>query len=134
MHFHEVGAIDAIVDVVGSAALFDYLGGDVVVSPLPMGRGFVNARHGVLPLPAPATVECLRGLATYDDGIDFEFVTPTGAAIMAAMATSSSRWPALAPEAIGWGAGTMDLADRPNLLRVVLGATPARRVASPCRM
>jgi len=129
VHFHEVGAIDAIVDVVGSAALFDYLGGDVVVSPLPMGRGFVNARHGVLPLPAPATVECLRGLATYDGGIDFEFVTPTGAAIMAAMATSSSRWPALAPEAIGWGAGTKDLADRPNLLRVVLGATPARDAA-----
>jgi uncharacterized protein (DUF111 family) len=86
-----------------------------------MGRGFVKARHGVLPLPAPATVECLRGLPTYDGGIDFELVTPTGAAIVAANARTSARWPEIAPERIGWGAGTANLADRPNLLRAVLG-------------
>ncbi|WP_394826833.1 nickel pincer cofactor biosynthesis protein LarC [Pendulispora albinea] len=121
VHFHEVGAIDAIVDVVGSAAALEYLGAEVIVSPLPMGRGFVPARHGILPLPAPATVECLRGLVTVDGGIDFEFVTPTGAAIVGAHARGSSRWPSMVPEAVGWGAGTAQLADRPNVLRAVLG-------------
>jgi uncharacterized protein (TIGR00299 family) protein len=122
VHFHEVGAVDAIVDVVGSAAALEFLGAEVWVSPLPMGRGFVKAAHGVLPLPAPATVECLAGFATYDGGIDFEFVTPTGAAIVGAQATGSVRWPAMAPERTGWGAGTAELRDRPNVLRVVLGA------------
>ncbi len=122
VHFHEVGAVDAIVDVVGSAAALDHLGAELVVSPLPMGRGFVRAAHGTLPLPAPATVECLAGLATYDAGIDFELVTPTGAAIVGAHATGSQRWPTMAPERVGWGAGNAELADRPNLLRAVLGA------------
>ncbi|HVH46077.1 MAG TPA: nickel pincer cofactor biosynthesis protein LarC, partial [Labilithrix sp.] len=121
VHFHEVGAIDAIVDVVGSAAALEYLGARVVVSPLPMGHGRTKARHGVLPLPAPAVVECLQGLPTYDGGIAFELVTPTGAAIVGAHASESSRWPAMKPERTGWGAGTAELPDRPNLLRVVLG-------------
>jgi uncharacterized protein (TIGR00299 family) protein len=121
VHFHEVGAVDAIVDVVGSAAALDYLGADVVVSPLPMGSGFIKTAHGVLPLPAPATVECLAGLATYDGGLAFEFVTPTGAAIVGAHATSSSRWPMMAPQRTGWGAGSAELKDRPNVLRAVLG-------------
>jgi uncharacterized protein (TIGR00299 family) protein len=129
VHFHEVGAIDAIVDVVGSAAALDYLGApQLVVSPLPMGRGSVKAAHGKLPLPPPATVECLAGLDTYDAGIDFEFVTPTGAAIVGAHADRSERWPSMKPERVGWGAGTADLVDRPNVLRVVLGATTS---ASP---
>jgi pyridinium-3,5-bisthiocarboxylic acid mononucleotide nickel chelatase len=122
VHFHEVGAIDAIADVVGSAAALDYLGAEVLVSPLPMGRGFVSAAHGRLPLPAPATVECLAGLATYDGGLDFEFVTPTGAAIVGAHAAGSHRWPSMQPERTGWGAGTADLRDRPNVLRAVLGS------------
>jgi hypothetical protein len=121
VHFHEVGAVDAIVDVVGAAAALEYLGARVVVSPLPMGRGFVKARHGVLPLPPPAVVECLRGFETYDAGIEFELVTPTGAAIVAGSAESSQRWPTMTPIAVGWGAGTANLADRPNLLRAVLG-------------
>ncbi len=125
VHFHEVGAIDAIVDIVGSAAALDYLGATLVVSPLPMGRGFVKARHGTLPLPAPATVACLAGFETYDGGLEFEFVTPTGAAIVAAHATHSARWPSMSPECVGWGAGHADLRDRPNLLRVVLGSAPA---------
>ena len=124
VHFHEVGAIDAIVDVVGSAAALDYVGAKLVVSPLPMGRGFVRAAHGVLPLPAPATVECLTGLATYDGGLEFELVTPTGAAIVGAHAARSTAWPAMAPVRIGWGAGRAELQDRPNVLRAVLG-TPA---------
>jgi uncharacterized protein (TIGR00299 family) protein len=121
VHFHEVGAIDALVDVVGSAAALDWLDATLVVSPLPMGRGFVKARHGVLPLPPPATVECLRGWPTYDGRLDFEFVTPTGAAIVASHARAASRWPAMAPSQVGWGAGTANLADRPNLLRAILG-------------
>jgi uncharacterized protein (TIGR00299 family) protein len=121
VHFHEVGAIDAIADVVGSAAALDYLGAEVLVSPLPLGRGFVTAAHGRLPLPAPATVDCLVGLETYDGGLDFEFVTPTGAAIVGAHATGSHRWPAMTPERTGWGAGTAELRDRPNVLRAVLG-------------
>ena len=122
VHFHEVGAVDAIADVVGSAAALEHLGAELVVSPLPMGRGFVKAAHGTLPLPPPAVVECLAGFATYDAGIEFELVTPTGAAIVAAHASGSSRWPSMSPERVGWGAGTADLADRPNLLRAVLGA------------
>jgi uncharacterized protein (TIGR00299 family) protein len=122
VHFHEVGAIDAIADVVGSAAALDHLDAEVIVSPLPMGRGFTSAAHGRLPLPAPATVECLAGLATYDAGIDFELVTPTGAAIVGAHATGSQRWPSMTPERIGWGAGSAELEDRPNVLRAVLGS------------
>ncbi len=122
VHFHEVGAIDAIADVVGSAAALDHLDAEVVVSPLPMGRGFTSAAHGRLPLPAPATVECLAGLATYDAGIDFELVTPTGAAIVGAHATGSQRWPSMTPERVGWGAGSAELRDRPNVLRAVLGS------------
>ena len=87
-----------------------------------MGRGFVKARHGVLPLPPPAAVECLRGVPTYGVDIDAELVTPTGAAILATIAARFERWPTFAPEHIGFGAGQRELPDRPNLLRVVLGA------------
>jgi uncharacterized protein (TIGR00299 family) protein len=121
VHFHEVGAVDAIVDIVGSAAALVYLGAEVHGSPLPMGRGFVKARHGILPLPAPAAISCLRGVPTYGVDLDAELVTPTGAAILATVATKFERWPSFAPERAGWGAGHRELPDRPNLLRVVLG-------------
>ena len=127
VHFHEVGAVDAIVDVVGAAAALDHLGAEVVVSPLPMGRGFVKAQHGVLPLPAPATVTCLRGAPTYEVALDAELVTPTGAAIVAASAARYARWPSMAPERVGYGGGTRELADRPNLLRLVLGTPTAAK-------
>ena len=130
VHFHEVGAVDAVIDVLGAAAAMEHLGAEVVCSPLPMGRGFVKAAHGVLPLPAPAVVECLRGFPTYDAGIDGELVTPTGAAIVAANASHAERWPTMAPEAVGWGAGTKDFADRPNVLRAVLGARTASASAT----
>jgi hypothetical protein len=122
VHFHEVGAVDAIVDIVGAAACFAHLGGEVVCSPLPMGRGFVKARHGVLPLPAPATVSCLRGVPTYPVDLEAELVTPTGAAIVATVARRFERWPAFSPERVGWGSGGRTLPDRPNLLRAVLGS------------
>jgi len=122
VHFHEVGAVDSIADIVGAAACLEYVGAAVWVSPLPMGRGFIQCRHGNIPLPAPATVSCLNGLATRDAGIDAELVTPTGAAILGTMAKGSVRWPAFSPLSVGWGAGSRVLPDRPNLLRVVLGA------------
>jgi len=121
VHFHEVGAVDAIVDVVASSAALAYLGATVVVSPLPVGRGFVDAAHGRIPLPAPAVLECLQGFPVVDGGIAFEFVTPTGAAIVGAHAAPSERWPSMHVECTGFGAGTASLRDRPNLLRAVLG-------------
>lgn len=129
VHFHEVGAVDAIVDIVGAAAAIHYVGADVVVSPLPMGRGFVTAQHGILPLPAPATVTCLAGAPTYAVDVDAELVTPTGAAIVATAASRYARWPAMRPRRVGYGAGTRTLPDRPNLLRVVLG-DPAGETAA----
>lgn len=124
VHFHEVGAVDSIVDIVAVAAAIDFLGARVIASPLPMGKGHIRAQHGVLPLPAPATVSCLRGVPTYDAGIDGELVTPTGACLVATIASEFSRWPDLAPERSGWGGGTKELEDRPNLLRAVLGTSP----------
>ncbi|HVY27693.1 MAG TPA: nickel pincer cofactor biosynthesis protein LarC [Polyangiaceae bacterium] len=130
--FHEVGAVDAIADVVGAAAGLSYLGAELVCAPLPLGHGSVECRHGVLPLPAPATLACLRGVPTYDAGVEAELVTPTGAAIVASQASRFERWPALEPLAIGWGAGTRKLPDRLNALRAVLG-TPATHTAEPGR-
>ncbi len=131
VHFHEVGAVDAIADVVGAAAGLAHLGARVVASPLPMGYGTVRCRHGVLPLPAPATVACLVGVPTYAAGIEAELVTPTGAAIVATVASAYTRWPPFAPERVGWGAGTRELPDRPNLLRVVLGTPTADASSGP---
>ena len=130
VHFHEVGAVDSIVDIVAAAVGLDWLGARVVASPLPMGRGMILSQHGVLPLPAPATIECLRDIPTYDAGIEAELVTPTGACLVAAAAESFSSWPDIRPQCIGWGSGTQDLSDRPNLLRLVLGAGEPESSAS----
>jgi pyridinium-3,5-bisthiocarboxylic acid mononucleotide nickel chelatase len=121
VHFHEVGAVDAIVDIVAAATCLDYLDATVLLSPLPLGYGSVQCRHGVIPLPAPAAVLCLKGVPTYAAGIEAELVTPTGAAIAASVASGFSRWPEFAPEHVGWGLGTQVLPDRPNALRAVLG-------------
>lgn len=129
--FHEVGAVDALADVVGAAAALGYLGAELVVAPLPLGHGSVTCRHGVLPLPAPATVACLKGVPTYDAGIEAELVTPTGAAIVASQAARFERWPSLSPLAIGWGAGTRQLPDRLNALRAVLGDRAGEESAAP---
>jgi uncharacterized protein (TIGR00299 family) protein len=120
-----VGGVDANVEIVGAATALDWIGATVVASPLPMGRGFVEARHGALPVPPPAVVECLAGVPTYGVDLDQELVTPTGAAIVASVALGFERWPSFSPERVGWGAGRRELADRPNLLRVVLGAVGA---------
>ncbi len=130
VHFHEVGAVDSICDIVCAAAGLAWIGARVIATPLPIGRGQVDCQHGALPLPAPATVECLSlgGVPTYDAGLDGELVTPTGATIVATMVSEFSRWPAFAPERIGWGCGTRQLEDRPNALRIVLG-TPTSAAA-----
>jgi uncharacterized protein (TIGR00299 family) protein len=121
VHFHEVGAIDSIADIVGAAAAIDYFGADVLASPLPLGHGHVHCRHGVIPLPAPATVACLRGVPTYPANIEAETVTPTGAAIIGTLASDFVRWPEMSPERTGWGAGSHVFPERLNVLRVVLG-------------
>jgi len=128
VHFHEVGAVDSVVDIVAACAAMEYLDcSSVQISPLPMGRGVVRgAAHGPLPSPPPAVLSCLcgSGLETFDAGADGEFVTPTGACIVAALGTAgkSARWPAaFAPLRTAYGAGTKSWRDRPNLLRLVLG-------------
>lgn len=120
--FHEVGAVDSIVDIVGVAIGLEALGIEkVTCSPLPMSRGFVRCQHGRLPLPAPATLEILRGVPVYDSGLSVELVTPTGAAIVAAMAEEFVSFPSFTLQSVGYGAGERQLSDRPNLLRLVLG-------------
>jgi pyridinium-3,5-bisthiocarboxylic acid mononucleotide nickel chelatase len=123
VEFHEVGAIDAIVDVVGAAWAIDALGiGDVVVSILPLGSGIVQSAHGPLPVPGPATTELLRGFPVRLGDGQGELVTPTGAAIVAALGRPGALPASFVVERVGYGAGDRELADRPNLLRVLLGS------------
>lgn len=126
VHFHEVGAVDSIIDVVGTAWGLDALGvGEVLVSPLPMGTGFARSQHGVIPVPAPATAELLAGFPLkLGDGAG-EMVTPTGAAVLRALAQPAELPLAFETEKIGYGAGTRDLEDRPNVLRLMLGRVRA---------
>jgi uncharacterized protein (TIGR00299 family) protein len=125
VHFHEVGDLDTLVDVVGAVAGLDALGVERVhVSPLPIGGGTVATAHGRLPVPAPATAELLRGFPVYDNGIAAELVTPTGAAILTTLGTPD-RLPAMTLERIGWPPRTREL-PVPNLLRVLLGQAGAR--------
>jgi pyridinium-3,5-bisthiocarboxylic acid mononucleotide nickel chelatase len=121
VEFHEVGAVDSIVDIVASAAGVTTLGVEAIyVSALPLGSGVVQSQHGPLPVPAPATVELLLGFPVRTgDGVG-ELVTPTGAAIVAALATAGTA-PELRIQRVGYGAGERTLKDRPNLLRLVLG-------------
>ena len=124
IHFHEVGAVDAIVDITGACILLEMLGVEALCSaPLPMSRGFVDCQHGRMPLPAPATMELLLGLPTYPVSVSGELVTPTGAAIVATLSEGRiGDPPAMVPAAVGYGAGKKDFgAPFPNLLRVVIG-------------
>ena len=122
VHFHEVGGIDALVDIVGTALCVDYLKIDsVIASPIPVGRGFVTCQHGTLPVPAPATLGILKGVPIYGTNIPHEMVTPTGAAIIATLAGSFKEMPDMIIEEIGYGAGKRELETQPNLLRIVLG-------------
>jgi pyridinium-3,5-bisthiocarboxylic acid mononucleotide nickel chelatase len=121
VQFHEVGALDAIVDVVGAALGFAHLGIEAIhASPLPLGQGRVHSAHGPLPVPAPAVVELLAGRAVRPGDGAGELVTPTGAAIVAALAKPEPV-PEMRVAAVGYGAGERVLADRPNLLRILVG-------------
>lgn len=122
VHFHEVGAVDSIVDIVGAAIGFELLGIDeFACSAMDVGGGQVKTEHGLLPVPAPATAELLRGVPTHSSGIQRELVTPTGAAIARTLATQFGAIPAMRLRAIGYGAGSADLAEKPNVLRVLVG-------------
>jgi uncharacterized protein (TIGR00299 family) protein len=125
VHFHEVGGIDAIVDIVGTSLCLEKLGiTRVISSPLPLGKGFVSCRHGKLPVPAPATVAILKGIPVYGTPMDHELVTPTGAAIIATLAESFEPMPYMTINKIGYGAGGRDLDFQPNLLRILLAEQP----------
>ena len=123
VHFHEVGALDAIADIVGCVAGLHHLGIErLVCSPLPMPRGWVKAVHGFLPLPAPAVLRLLEGMPVYGLNLLKELVTPTGAALVATLADDFGPMPAMRLECSGHGAGSMEREDgRPNLLRLVIG-------------
>jgi uncharacterized protein (TIGR00299 family) protein len=127
VHFHEVGAVDSIIDIVGTCAALDLLGvDDVTASAVATGTGMVRSAHGLIPNPAPATVELLRDAPTYGIDAGIELATPTGAALLAAMVTSWGPLPALRLTGSGYGAGTADLDGRPNLLQVVIGEQAVR--------
>ncbi|HEX6212504.1 MAG TPA: LarC family nickel insertion protein, partial [Methylomirabilota bacterium] len=118
VHFHEVGAIDAIVDVAGAVLGLHLLGAERVhVSALPLGGGFVDTAHGRMPIPGPGTAELLRGFPVVDTGVRAELVTPTGAAILTTLAAGAGRMPPMTVERVGYGAGTVDLPGTPNVLR-----------------
>jgi uncharacterized protein (TIGR00299 family) protein len=122
VHFHEIGAVDTLIDVVGAVTLLARLGvSRVVCSPLPMGGGTTRAAHGVLPLPAPATAALLVGAPVFGVALQAELVTPTGAALAATLADDWGALPAMTLRKIGYGAGTADFPERANLVRVLLG-------------
>jgi len=122
IHFHEVGAVDAIVDIVGACVGFQALGIErFACSSLNVGGGTAKMAHGVLPVPAPATAKLLQGKPTYSNGVQRELVTPTGAAIVATLCDSFGPQPPMTVSAIGYGAGTADLEGQPNVVRIMLG-------------
>ena len=123
--FHEVGAVDAIVDIVGAAIGIELLGIErILCSPLPMGRGFVETAHGKIPLPAPAALELLKDVPIYSAGIEGELVTPTGAAIVRTLASGFGDMPSMSVQAIGCGAGKTEF-PFPNVLRILVGEASA---------
>lgn len=133
VHLHEIGGGDTLVDVVGTLYALDLLGVQAVyASPIPTGRGFIHTAHGILPVPAPATLELLRGIPVYTGTLEGELTTPTGAALVSSLAQSFGPCPPLVVQEVGYGAGMQDL-EVPNVLRVILGereerATPEKNV------
>ncbi|HVB05579.1 MAG TPA: nickel pincer cofactor biosynthesis protein LarC [Acidimicrobiales bacterium] len=126
VHFHEVGGHDALADVVGTATALELLGVDEVYSgPVAQGVGTVRSAHGLLPNPPPAVLALLRGAPLYGRDIPVELTTPTGAALLAALASGFGPLPAMSPEAVGYGAGSRELEGLPNVTQVVIGTTAA---------
>jgi uncharacterized protein (TIGR00299 family) protein len=130
VHFHEISALDSIIDVVGSLVGLSRLGIEAVyVSKIHVGTGFVECRHGTLPVPAPATLDLLKGIPVYSKGIESELSTPTGVAILKHVAKGFGSMPEMTVEEIGYGAGSREL-EIPNLLRVCIGETCGDKYAS----
>ncbi|MEE3952569.1 LarC family nickel insertion protein [Peribacillus frigoritolerans] len=124
VHFHEVGAVDSIIDIIGAAILIDQLGIESVQSSaIPTGSGHIHIDHGIYPVPAPATLEILKGVPIASNDIRSELATPTGAAIAAVLAETFGSLPAMTVESIGYGAGTKTFENHPNVLRVIIGGT-----------
>jgi uncharacterized protein (TIGR00299 family) protein len=130
IHFHEVGAVDAIVDIVGACIGFRALGIEkFACSALNVGGGTAKMAHGILPVPAPATANLLQGKPTYSNSVQKELVTPTGAAIVATLCDSFGPQPPMNVTAIGYGAGTADLEGQPNVVRIMIGEAAEKTVA-----
>ena len=128
VHFHEVGAVDSIIDIVGSVIGLKKLGvGNVFCSHLPLGKGFVTCSHGMIPIPAPATVELLKDVPVYQTDVDHEMVTPTGAAIITTIADSFGEMPLMKIKKVGYGAGKIK-SEQPGLLRIFLGELEKRNI------
>ena len=122
IHFHEVGGIDSIIDIVGGSLAMDLLDADMIVSsPINTGEGIVKCGHGILPVPAPATLELLKGIPCYSRGVEKELTTPTGAAFIGHFAEKFGSLPSMDMLSAGYGAGTHEIKNIPNFLRVVLG-------------
>ena len=126
IHFHEVGAVDAVVDIVGSVIGLDLLGiTQIITSSINVGSGTVQTAHGIFPIPAPATAELLKGIPFYQSSLQFELATPTGAAIISTLSNSFGILPAMKVDRIAYGAGDKDFSDRPNVLRLMIGELAA---------
>jgi hypothetical protein len=126
IHFHEVGALDAIADIVGAAWGIRRLGLEAIhVSAINLGSGFVKGAHGTMPVPAPGTAALLAGVPSYGSQIRAELTTPTGAAVLSTLAVGFGPMPHMTVERVGYGAGQRELAEQPNLLRLVVGTTVA---------
>ena len=131
VHFHEVGAVDAIVDIVCAAVGVEALGVDeIICSPLNVGGGMVKCAHGEFPVPAPATVELLAGAPVYSSGLQAELVTPTGAAIVKTLAARFAAFPEMKIEKSGYGAGSRDFPGHPNVVRITIGETASNSLAA----
>ncbi len=131
VHFHEVGALDSIVDIVGAAIGFDLLGIErFACSPINVGGGTVQTAHGLLPVPAPATADLLIGKPTYSGEIQRELATPTGAAIVSTLCETFGAQPRMNVTQIGYGAGAAEIAGQPNVLRILIGEPAEKEIAA----
>src|SRR5438094_8129003 len=130
IHFHEVGAVDAIVDIVGACVGFDLMGIEkFACSPLNVGGGTAKMAHGILPVPAPATAKLLQGKPTFSNGVQRELVTPTGAAIVSTLCDTFGPQPQMTVSSIGYGAGSIDLEGQPNVVRIMIGEAADKVIA-----
>jgi len=122
IHFHEVGAVDSMIDIIGTIFGIEFLSiTSISSSSLPLGSGFTKTGHGTIPIPAPATIALLKGVPVYDSGLRHEMVTPTGAALVKGLAGAFGSMPSMVVDSVGYGVGSRDLPDRPNLFRIILG-------------